>query len=464
MCINWGFYKEGIMQKQIVRKWITMITAVCLVGGLTACGSGGSSGAGKDAAQTSKETLAAGTEKTAENAETETSAEPVTIKFANYALLEDAYTDFWNGVKEGFEKEHPNVTIEWVTAPYADITSQVITMAGAGDKCDIVFGENTWISTYEDAGFAVPVSDVLGEDFVSGFHENAVESCSIDGTAYGVPLYVSPFILYYNTDIFKQAGIDNPPATYDELLADCEKINGMKTADGNVIYPFGQTTASVPISGTSINSMIYNFGGQVLDADGNLSIDNDGFHQTFEMLQTLDDKGYNPQNAKLKDLRNLFALGQLAMYYDQSWGIAGVKAINKDAEAYTKSAVPLKGGSGDGASILSAAVLILADNGDARKEASKELIEYILRDEVLGDYLANIVPAYPALKSMSQPDNAVLTGAADSISTAVASPSIPQLNDLNLELDTLAQAVTVSDEDVDKAIEEFRASAKTLLQ
>ncbi len=262
MCINGGFYKEGIMQKQIVRKWITMITAVCLVGGLTACGSGGSSGAGKDAAQTSKETLAAGTEKTAENAETETSAEPVTIKFANYALLEDAYTDFWNGVKEGFEKEHPNVTIEWVTAPYADITSQVITMAGAGDKCDIVFGENTWISTYEDAGFAVPVSDVLGEDFVSGFHENAVESCSIDGTAYGVPLYVSPFILYYNTDIFKQAGIDNPPATYDELLADCEKINGMKTADGNVIYPFGQTTASVPISGTSINSMIYNFGGQ----------------------------------------------------------------------------------------------------------------------------------------------------------------------------------------------------------
>jgi multiple sugar transport system substrate-binding protein len=152
------------------------------------------------------------------------------------------------------------------------------------------------------------------------------------------------------------------------------------------------------------------------------------------------------------------------MYYDQSWGIAGVKAINKDAETYTKSAVPLKGGSGDGASILSAAVLILADNGDARKEAVKELIEYILRDEVLGDYLANIVPAYPAMKSMSQPDNAVLTGAADSISTAVASPSIPQLNDLNLELDTLAQAVTVSDEDVDKAIEEFRASAKTLLQ
>lgn len=444
------------MRKQLVKRGIAVIAATCLVYGVTGCGSSSSS---ESASTTETSTTSATTETTAADSE-----EAVTIKFANYALLEDAYTDFWNGCKEGFEKEHPNVTIEWVTAPYGEITSQVITMAGAGDKCDIVFGENSWISTFEDAGFAIPVTDVMGEDYLSNFYDNALESCSVDGTAYGVPMYVSPFILYYNTEILKEAGIENPPTTYDELLEDCEKINGMKTSDGNVIYPFGQTTASVSISGTSINSMIYNFGGEVLDSDGNLSIDNDGFHEAIEMLKTLDDNGYNPQNSKLKDLRNLFALGQLAMYYDQSWGISGVKSINPDAESFTQSAVPLKGGDGDGASILSAHVLIFSDNGDARKEATRELVEYILSDEVLGDYLANIVPAYPALKTMSQPDSAVLAGATDSINTAVASPSIPQLNDLNLELATLAQAVTVSDEDVDTAIEEFRQSAETLLQ
>lgn len=455
------------MKKQVIKESIVMLTAACLATGMIGCGS--NSGTTASATQsesdtTTGETASSATESSAsQDVQTDTN-EPVTIKFANYALLEDAYTDFWNGVKEGFEKEHPNVTIEWVTAPYGEITSQVITMAGAGDKCDIVFGENSWISTFEDAGFAVPVSDVLGEDYLSNFYDNALESCSIEGTAYGVPMYVSPFIIYYNTDIFEQAGIENPPATYDELLVDCKKIDGMKTTDGNVIYPFGQTTASVPISGTSVNSMIYNFGGQVLDEEGNLSIDNDGFHEAIEMLKTLDDNGYNPQNSKLKDLRNLFALGQLAMYYDQSWGISGVKAINPDAESFTKSAIPMKGGSGNGASILSASVLIFADNGDARREATKELVEYIMSDDILGDYLTNIVPAYPSLKTMSQPDSAVLEGAADSIGTAIAAPSVPQLNDLNLELDTLAQAVTVSDEDVDTAIEEFRTSAEALLQ
>ena len=320
-----------------------------------------------------------------------------------------------------------------------------------------------WTPTFEDSGLTIPVTDVLTADFLEGFYESALNACTVNGDVYALPMYVSPFILYYNTDILKQAGVDKVPSTYDELLTVCEKISGMKTSDGNVIYPFGQTTASVPISGSAINSMIYNFGGQVLDDSGALSIDNDGFHQAIEMLQTLDEKGYNPQNCKLKDLRNLFALGQLAIYYDQSWGISGVKAINADIDAVTASAVPLAGGAGKGASILSAHTLFYADNGESNRQACALLTEYLMSDEVLGDYMANIVPAYPALKSMSVPDNHVLAGAADAIGIAVASPFVPTLSDLNLELCTLAQAVTVSDQDVDSAIEVFRASATTLL-
>ena len=57
-----------------------------------------------------------GTEAATEAAETEIT-EPVTIKFANYALLEQGYEEFWNNVKSGFEAENPNITIEYVTAP-----------------------------------------------------------------------------------------------------------------------------------------------------------------------------------------------------------------------------------------------------------------------------------------------------------------------------------------------------------
>lgn len=433
------------MKKQM--KWTAAAMAAVMAFSLTACSGGTDSGSTSQASGT---------------AET-SSGEKVTIKFANYALLEDAYTEFWEGVKTGFEAENPDITIEWVTAPYADIVSTVTTMAGGGDKVDMIFGEGTWTSSLVDSGLIVPVTDVLSQEYLDDFYENSLEASMVDGEIYTLPMYMSPFILYYNTDILQKAGVESVPTTYDELLAACEKISGMTTEDGNAIYPFGQTTASVAISGSAINSMIFNFGGEVLTADGQLSIDNDGFKQTFEMLKQLDEKGYTPENCKLKDLRNLFALGQLAMYYDQSWGISGVENINSDILSVTASANPLAGGSGDGASLLSTQTLFYCDNGDANRAACAKLTEYLMSDEVLGDYLNNIVPGYPTLKTMSMPDNPVLQGSLGSIDKAVAAPSVPAMNDLNLELCTLAQAVTVTGTDVDTAIEEFRTAATNII-
>ena len=433
------------MKKQM--KWTAAAMAAVMAFSLTACSGGTDSGSTSQASGT---------------AET-SSGEKVTIKFANYALLEDAYTEFWEGVKTGFEAENPDITIEWVTAPYADIVSTVTTMAGGGDKVDMIFGEGTWTSSLVDSGLVIPVTDVLSQDYLDQFYENSLEASTVDGEIYTLPMYMSPFILYYNTDILEKAGVESVPTTYDELLAACEKISGMTTEDGNAIYPFGQTTASVAISGSAINSMIFNFGGEVLTADGQLSIDNDGFKQTFEMLKQLDEKGYTPENCKLKDLRNLFALGQLAMYYDQSWGISGVENINPDILSVTASANPLAGGSGDGASLLSTQTLFYCDNGDANRAACAKLTEYLMSDEVLGDYLNNIVPGYPTLKTMSMPDNPVLQGSLGSIDKAVAAPSVPAMNDLNLELCTLAQAVTVTGTDVDTAIEEFRTAATNII-
>lgn len=394
---------------------------------------------------------------------------PLTIKVANYALLESGYEDFWNGVKEGFEAQYPQYKIEWVTAPYGEILNQVINMAGGGDRVDVIFGEEAWVPQLYASGLAAPITDILDADFVADFDSAVMDVFTIDGGIYGIPLYVSPFILYYNTELFEQAGLDpaNPPKTYDELLAAAEKLSQLTDANGNKIYPFGQTTASVVVSGNALISMIYNFGGDVFTEDGQLNVDNDGFRQAFEMLATLDDLGYNPQNAKLKDLRNLFALGQLAMYYDQSWGFNGVTSINPDAASFTASAAPLVGGDGTGEAVLCSHCFILVDNGDAKNEAVNAFVQYVISEEVLNDYMANVTPAYPAKNSMADmtavAESGVLRGASSSISNVKKVPYVSAMSDIALDLCTLAQAVTVSNTPVDEAIDAFVRSASTKL-
>lgn len=407
---------------------------------------------------------------TASLAETPVPEGDITLKFANYAILETNYQAFWDGVKAGFEAKYPNITLEYVTAPYGEIVNQVINMAGGGDKVDLIFGEIDWIPTLEDSGLTVPVTDVLSADFLADFFPNQLEACSIGGTPYALPMYSSPYVLYYNRDLFTQAGLDpdTPPTTYDEMLTMAEKLSQLTTADGNKVYAFGQTTASVPVSGASLTSMVYNFGGQVLTADGELAADNAGFRQAFEMLKTLDEKGYNPQNAKLKDLRNLFALGQLAMYYDQSWGFSGVQGINPDAKSFTASACPLSGGEGSGQSILQAHILAYMDNGETQKQAAALFTEYLVSEEVLSDYLANTTPAYPSRMSMSGmasiTESPVLKGAAAAGSKTLATAFVPAQSDLNLELCTLAQAVTLGGQSFEEAYPTFQKAVEALLE
>lgn len=395
--------------------------------------------------------------------------ENLTIKFANYAILESGYTAFWEGVKADFEAANPGITIEYVTAPYGDIMNTIINMAGGGDRVDMIFGEVSWVSTAEDAGLAVPATDIFTEEYLADFYPNVLESFKVNGELYGLPMYISPFLLYYNKDIFTAAGLDPeaPPTTYEEMLEMAANIDGMTTADGNKIYAFGQTTASVPISGSALTAMVFNFGGQIVDAQGSLAIGNDGFKQAIEMLKALDDKGYNPQNAKLKDLRNLFALGQLAMYYDQSWGFNGVSSINPEAASFTASAAPLKGGAGSGESLLQAQCLIYTCTDTAKYDAIQKFTAYLIKEDTLGDYITKITPAYPATYSMSGMEaiasSAILKGASGSLEKLAVMPNIARLNDLNLELCTLAQAVTISDAPVDEAITAFQTTMESIL-
>lgn len=430
------------------------------------CSAGQGSGTTAAPAGTSAKTEAGETEA---GEKAESGGEKITLKIANYAVLEKGYDAFWESVKKGYEEKYPDVTIEWVSAPYGEILNQVINMAGGGDRVDCIFSEMIWLPALADAGLAMPMKDVLDSEFLNDYYPNILEAHSIDGEVYGAPLYVSPSLLFYNKDLFGKAGLDpeQPPKTYDEMLVMAEKLSQLKTDDGNKVYAFGQPTASVIVIGSAIQAFAANFGGHVINENGQLDVDNEGFKEALAMLKLLDEKGYNPQNSKPKDLRNLFALGQLAMYYDNSWGFNGAKSINPEVINFAAASEPLKGGSGDGASTLQSHCFVAIDNGPEHVEAVKNFIQYVVTPEVLDDYIANIAPALPAKKAMenmeSVKNSPILNGAGDSVEKAEPVQMFPTLSDFNLELCALAQAVTVGKEDIDTALEGFKTSVQSLL-
>jgi raffinose/stachyose/melibiose transport system substrate-binding protein len=60
--------------------------------------------------------------------------------------------------------------------------------------------------------------------WIGDLNEAGVGLYQVDGKQYGVPYNLGMVGFWYNTALFEKAGITEPPATWDEFLADVEKL------------------------------------------------------------------------------------------------------------------------------------------------------------------------------------------------------------------------------------------------
>ena len=171
----------------------------------TACSGGGAeSTTAAPAAEEKTESAQAESGEKTEAADAEIT-EPVTIKFANYALLEQGYEEFWTGVKE-----NPNITVKGTY----DSSGKLQTQIEEGARCDIFFSaadKQMDALVDEDLAKKDTVEDILenkvvlikpkdGETKVIGF-ENITDAANIALAGDSVP------VGQYSREIFDNLGI-----------------------------------------------------------------------------------------------------------------------------------------------------------------------------------------------------------------------------------------------------------------
>lgn len=370
---------------------------------------------------------------------------PVTIKVASWTIVEKGTQDYLNAVQAAFEKANPDVKIEWVGLPYANFKQQVLVMAQAGEIPDVIQSERSMFSAFAVPGYLSDMAGALSKDYAADLSPALKGDLTMDGKLYAVPWLFSGFVVYYNKDLFAKAGLDpaKPPKTYEEAEAYAEKLSKLKDADGNPVYGLGITTASVPVSGSSLMSLFASFGGGVWDSSGKVAFNRPENVAALSFLKALDEKGYNPTGAKLKDLRNLFAIGRLGIYFDQLWGLNGVLAINPAAKNFAAAALPVGSGKNPARSTLEAHLLLIGKGTKHPKEAAR-FIEFVTSREQLAAYFP-ISPFVPGRASVAaSPDFAnqpLLAGLKGLDATIFPVPKHPKAEAALLELASAAQKV-----------------------
>ncbi|GKX31891.1 ABC transporter substrate-binding protein [Vallitalea longa] len=396
------------------------------------------------------------------------SNEQVTIQFATYGLLEKATEKFYTKVAKDFE-EKTNVKIEFVSYPYGDLKQQVLIKANSGDAPDVVHGESSAFSSYLNSGFIEPLDDLLGEDYVNDIYEGVRETMSSDGKLYAAPWICSTFLLVYNKDLFEQAGLDpnSPPKTYDEMIEYAEKLSELKDKEGNKVFGLGSSTASVPVSGENVLSTMLSFGGNVYNDKGEVEINTNENLKALKFYKELQEQGLNPEAAKLKDLRNLMAIGRLGMYFDQVWGTSGVIGINPEIKDSLALGMIPSTDATDGASLLAAHELHIMKDSKHKKEAA-EFIKYLTSKEVLEEYYNTTLPFIVARKSVNEGLNLnddFVEPVRDSMSQVIALyKQHPDMENALLEITSAAQRVTIGNETPEEVIKKLDDKLKQVLK
>ncbi|MDC7240373.1 MAG: sugar ABC transporter substrate-binding protein [Spirochaetales bacterium] len=397
------------------------------------------------------------------------SDEKVTLTFASWSVREERFNDYFDQLKADFESANPDITVEFAGYPYGELKKQVLILANAGQSPDIIQSERGWYSSFVEGGYVAELDSLLGPEYLVEVYPAILEDMKVDGSVYGVPWIASPFVLFYNKSLFEAAGLspDQAPASYEEAMTMAEKLSALKDGDGNSVYGLGQSTASVPVSGSAVLSMFFSYGGGFRDSSGNLNVINAGNKAALEALQGMHAAKYNPEGAKLKDLRNLFAIGRLGMYFDQLWGVGGAYAINPDLEGSVGVTTPLSGSGAPAGSSLEAHMLLISEDSP-NKEAAAKFIKFATSPEQMGKYVEIAPFLFPKVDQVDgNPGYKTNPGVAPVLSyadTIVSVEKDPEMENVFLAFCTAAQSVTVGGMSADEALVNLDKELKTLLK
>jgi raffinose/stachyose/melibiose transport system substrate-binding protein len=135
---------------------------------------------------------------------------------------------FMEKAVQTYNQESSNVTVEAILQESDSLYPAFRAAAAAKEGPDIQY---FWGGTQAlpDAwmGNLAPVSDYWSQDDLNHIPAGQRAETFWDGKQWGVPFYQIGTFWAYNKKMFAQAGLDpaNPPATFDEWLTACDKLN-----------------------------------------------------------------------------------------------------------------------------------------------------------------------------------------------------------------------------------------------
>jgi multiple sugar transport system substrate-binding protein len=272
---------------------------------------------------------------------------------------------------EAFAAE-TDAEVEMAMVPWGQGFQKMMTMVGSGNAPDLAYTGSRYVPALAEMGAIVPIE--VPADRKAEYADSIWDMVTWNGKIYGLPRAFSTKVLYYNKNLFEQAGLDpeSPPTTWAELQAAAKAIRQNTDA-----YGFALAGAKFVSTTSQFFNFLYQNGGDVIDAEGNVAINSPQAVEALEFYAGLAEYAEpGPIAHQREDLWELFAEEAVGMYISGPWRRA----------AFVDSGInfgvaPLPAGpQGSSSTILVSDSLVVFSQSE-NVEAAKQLALYLTNAE-----------------------------------------------------------------------------------
>lgn len=274
---------------------------------------------------------------------------------------------FYEHVAEGLKATHPDLTVKVEAIALREHEKRVALGVTSGGAAEVIELATSTATRYLDNALFQPAPEAVAKFVADPANFNAFfrDSASYDGKVMALPLFRGQSALYYNTDMFKAAGLTAPPKTMADYDAYAEKLT-QRDASGKPTVTGWSMRLSGGGQGIAEKFWInmFQYGGNLLEQqpDGKWKATfagkagHDALKQYLHNLyQTKTVAVESPADA------DAFERKQTAMFIRESWVIGDIASKAPDLK-YATATLPM-------GSIVAPVNLYVTATGDAAKAA-----------------------------------------------------------------------------------------------
>ena len=392
----------------------------------------------------------------------------------NVAVQQETNTVKWfKDTAAAYEKAYPGkkVNIQVIGGTASNYYTKLKLLLQSDSSIDLVYEDSFMLQSDVAAGLLAPINQIKEWNEWSNFYESLRDSAEINGSVYGIPLSTDTRGLFYNTAIFKKAGIEVPwqPKTWKDIIDACETVKknipNVSPISLNISATGEQTTMQtleMLLFGTT--SPLYKDGKWIMSSSGMLN--------SLKFIQELFEKKLTPRLGLLMNPQyGNIAMNQLApeqkaaIILDGCW-FTGRWNLNypETLKLYKFAAMPTEHGQDPKFITLSGGWLISISSKSKNKEAAMDFLKFAMNEENILNYtkvVSNLSVREDVAKSEKYPE--YLRPATELVKYAKFRPANEQYPIVSTKIQAAVESVATQTATPEKAMQTMNASVKRAL-